>query len=103
MIVADNAAKRLEEVRLPLHILLENRFGDLNENQEEMLGAARAAAEATDADVVALRTIAELDLGTRTLRRDRILPGDMIRALVPTLQADSRKGRRYAAAPTSSR
>ena len=24
-------------VRLPLHILLETRFGDLNENQEELL------------------------------------------------------------------
>jgi len=90
-IVADNAAKRLEDVRLPLHILLENRFGDLNENQEEMLGAARAAAEATDADLVALRQIAELDLGTRTLRRDRIKPTDMIRALLPTLQATAEK------------
>ena len=50
--IADDTAKRLEQVRLPLHILLENRFGDLNENQEEMLGAARTAAEAADADLV---------------------------------------------------
>jgi signal transduction histidine kinase len=74
---------------LPLHILLENHFGDLNENQEEMLGAARNAAESIDADIVALRQIAELDLGERELRRDRILPADLLRALVPTLQASA--------------
>ncbi len=85
--VASASAARMEEVRLPLHILLENHFGDLNENQEEMLGAARGAAEAMDADLVALRQIAELDLGSRELRRDRLLPGDILRALVPTLQA----------------
>lgn len=90
-LVAESAAKRLEEVRLPLHILLENHFGDLNENQEEMLGAARVAAEAVDADLVAVRHIAELDSGSRTLRRDRLLPGDLGRALVPTLQAVAEK------------
>jgi signal transduction histidine kinase len=85
--VASASAERLEEVRLPLHILLENHFGDLNENQEEMLGAARNAAEAVDADILALLQIAELDLGKRELRGDRILPGDLLRALVPGLQA----------------
>lgn len=87
--VASASASRLEEVRLPLHILLENHFGDLNENQEEMLGAARHAAEAVDADIIALRQIAELDLGKRELRADRILPADLLRALVPTLQASA--------------
>jgi hypothetical protein len=81
------SARRLEEVRLPLHILLENHFGDLNENQEEMLGAARSAAEAADADLVAVRQIAELDLGLRELRRDRLVPADLLRALLPMLQA----------------
>ena len=86
-VIATDSAKRLEDVRLPLHILLENHFGDLNENQEEMLGAARTAAEAVDADLVTARQIAELDLGTRELRRDRLLPADLVRSLVPTLQA----------------
>ena len=90
-VVADNATKQLEEVRLPLHILLDNHFGDLNENQEEMLTAARGAAEAADADLVALRRIAELDLGSMTLRRDRLLPGDVMRSLLPTLQAAAEK------------
>jgi K+-sensing histidine kinase KdpD len=85
--VSAESADRLEEVRIPLHILLENHFGDLNENQEEMLGAARTATEAVDADLVALRQIAELDLGARELRHDRLLPGDLVRSLIPTLQA----------------
>lgn len=85
--VADASASRLEEVRLPLHILLENRFGDLNENQEEMLGAARAAAEAADADMLSLRQIAELDLGERQLRADRLKPSRIIDALRPLLMA----------------
>ena len=85
--IADASTKRLEEVRLALHILLENRFGDLNENQEEMLGAARAAAEAADADMLSLRQIAELDLGERPLRSDRMKPSDLIDALRPLLMA----------------
>jgi signal transduction histidine kinase len=85
--VADASAKRIEEVRLPLHILLDNHFGELNENQEEMLGAARAAAEAVDADMLLLRQIAALDLGDRPMRRDRIKPSDIIEALRPMLIA----------------
>lgn len=85
--VADASAQRLEEVRLPLHILLENHFGELNENQEEMLGAARTAAEAADADMLSLRQIAELDLGERLLRKDRIKPSELIETLQPLLVA----------------
>jgi signal transduction histidine kinase len=85
--VADSSARRLEEVRLPLHILLENHFGELNENQEEMLGAARTAAEAADADMLSLRQIAELDLGERPLRRDRIKPSELLDSLRPMLMA----------------
>ncbi len=89
--IAEDAVKRIEEVRLPLHILLENHFGELNENQEEMLGAARSAADVADADLIALRQLADLDRGARTLRRDRILPGDLVKSLVPTLQAQAEK------------
>lgn len=90
--VADASAKRFEEVRLPLHILLDNHFGELNENQEEMLGAARTAAEAADADMLLLRQIAALDLGDRPMRRDRIKPADIIDALRPMLIAAAEPG-----------
>jgi signal transduction histidine kinase len=85
--LADASVKQLEEVRLPLHILLENRFGDLNENQEEMLGAARAAAEVVDADMLSLRQIASLDLGERLLRDDRMKPSAIVDAFRPLLLA----------------
>lgn len=85
--IADSALQRVEEVRLPLHILLENRFGDLNENQEEMLGAAREATDAVDADLLALREIAALDSGTRPLRRDRMRISEVLEALRPLLMA----------------
>ncbi|MEP6729402.1 MAG: hypothetical protein ABJE10_02135 [bacterium] len=85
--VADASTTRLDDVRLPLHILLENHFGELNENQEEMLGAARTAAEAADADMHTLRQMAELDLGERALRRDRMKPADIIAALRTQLMA----------------
>jgi len=89
--VAEDVTKRIEEIRLPLHILLENRFGELNENQEEMLETARTAADGADAEVVAMQRLADLDRGARTLRHDRILPGDMMKALLPTLQAQAEK------------
>ena len=85
--IADASARGLEEVRLPLHILLENHFGELNENQEEMLGAARSAAERVDADMLSLQQIAALDLGERPLREDRMKPSDLVDALRPMLMA----------------
>lgn len=80
-------ARRLDEIRLPLHILLENKFGELNENQEEMLAAARSAAEEADKELQKLREIAQLDRGALSLRRDSIRVGDMIASLLPTLRA----------------
>lgn len=79
--IADASTRRLEEVRLPLHILLDNHFGELNENQEEMLGAARAAAEAADADMLSLRQIAAMELGERPMRHDRMKAAEIIEAL----------------------
>jgi signal transduction histidine kinase len=80
-------ARRLDEVRLPLHILLENHFGDLNDNQEEMLAAARKATEEAEAELQTLHDIAQLDRGALELRRDSIRVGDMIHSLLPTLRA----------------
>ncbi len=85
---ADDIRRQLDEVRLPLHILLDNRFGELNENQEEMLGAARAAAERADACLRRLREIVDIDRGAITLRRDSIPAADLITALLPALNAD---------------
>lgn len=87
--ISDAMANRLADIRLPLHILLENRFGELNENQEEMLGAARSAADAVDAEMVHLRQIAALDLGEEVLRRDSLKPADLVRSIQPMLAAEA--------------
>ena len=41
-------ADAIREISLPLHILLDSRFGELNDNQVEMIEAARASATAAD-------------------------------------------------------
>lgn len=81
------AIHRLDEVRLPLHILLENRFGELNENQEEMLGAARAAAEASDESFRQLRDLVRVDAGTLRVRREHVRLQDVVTSLLPVLRA----------------
>lgn len=84
---AGAATTALDEIRLPLHILLENRFGDLNENQEEMLESAQAAAGDATALMGRLRLIADLDRGGVELRRDPLRVDDIVRGLLPTLQS----------------
>jgi len=81
------ATAALDEIRLPLHILLENRFGDLNENQEEMLGSAQTAAEEASALLRRLQLTADLDRGAVELRRDPVRVDDIVRGLLPTLQS----------------
>jgi signal transduction histidine kinase len=87
----NEAMRRLDDIRLPLHILLENHFGDLNENQEEMLGTARAAAEQAGNAFQRLGEIAEIDRGAVVMRRDRIRPGDLIAGVVPALVAEGQQ------------
>jgi signal transduction histidine kinase len=86
-----DALKRLDEIRLPLHILLENHFGDLNENQEEMLGSARAAAEQAGDAFQRLEEIADLDRGTIVMRRDRVRPADLVAGVLPALVAEGQQ------------
>jgi signal transduction histidine kinase len=87
-----DAMKQLDEARLPLHILLDNKFGDLNENQEEMLAAARAAVENADRRLRRLREIVDLDAGRVALRRDAVRTGDLITSLLPGLNAQGQEG-----------
>ena len=65
-----SAARQLDEIRMPLHILLENRFGDLNDNQEEMLATARTAADDAQALLERLRQVADVDRGTLRFGRN---------------------------------
>jgi signal transduction histidine kinase len=82
---------QLDEIRLPLHILLENHFGQLNDNQEEMLAGARTATEAAATELRRLRDIAELDRGALSLRRTMVPVGDVLRGLRPQLEAEAER------------
>lgn len=80
-LLADASAtvgRKLDEVRLPLHILLSSPFGELNENQEEMIGAAQIAAEAADEELRFVRRIVELDSGRVESRPQPIRPRDLL-------------------------
>ena len=88
----DRIAQRIDEVRMPLHVLLDAPFGALNENQEELIGVARSAADEASAEARRLRELGALELSTGA-RRDRIAPADLLRALQPLLQAEARRAR----------
>lgn len=91
------AAAQLDEVRLPLHILLDARFGTLNENQEELLVAARAGAEALDAAIRRLATVADADRDALTVRLEPVSVNDVVRAVMPMVRASAeRRGMRIA-------
>jgi signal transduction histidine kinase len=79
-------------VRLPLHILLDTPFGQLNENQLEMLEAARAATEAAEVELRRLQEVAQLDQGALSMRRDRVRIGEVLQSLRPQLQSDGERG-----------
>jgi hypothetical protein len=85
-------AQRLDDVRLPLHVLLDAPFGALNENQEELVGAARTAADEASVEARRLLDLGALELGTGA-RRDRVSPADVLTATQPLLEAEARRSK----------
>lgn len=57
---------RTREAHLPLHILLSSPFGELNENQEELLGDACDAVASADTELRLLDRLIALDRDART-------------------------------------
>ena len=92
--IAD-ALTRLDQIRLPLHILLEAPFGALNENQEELLRDARGAADEIDATLRRLAQIADADRGAWVLQRELVQVNDVVRSVMPLARAAAeRRGSR---------
>jgi signal transduction histidine kinase len=85
--VAHDSIGQLDEVRLPLHILLETRFGDLNENQEELLRDARNAADAMGTALRRLAQVADADRGALAVQRELVQVNDVVRAVLPLARA----------------
>ncbi len=82
-----SAMQRLEEVRLPLHILVDAPFGELNENQEELLDAARASANEMDGALRRLALLADIERTTLSLHMERLSLNDVIRSVLPMIGA----------------
>jgi signal transduction histidine kinase len=90
-----SSVAQLDDVRLPLHILLDAKFGDLNENQEELLGTARDAADVMDTALRRLGQVADADRGAIPVQRELVQVNDVVRAVLPLAQAAAaRRGAR---------
>jgi len=93
-VVAD-AIAQLDGIRLPLHILLEAPFGELNDNQEELLRDARTAADAIDTALRRLGQVADADRGALSVQREPVLVNDVVRSILPLARAAAdRRGAR---------
>jgi signal transduction histidine kinase len=75
-------AARTQEAQLPLHILLSSPFGALNENQEEMLGAAMSAVDTINSEVRELQKLLQLHRGELSIV---IQPVNLAELLRPAL------------------
>jgi signal transduction histidine kinase len=86
---------RLDDVRMPLHILLETKFGDLNENQEELLRDARGASDELDAALRRMGQVAEADRDAMPVKVELVQVNDVVRAILPLIRASAeRRGAR---------
>jgi signal transduction histidine kinase len=93
-LVRDTLA-RLDDVRMPLHILLETKFGDLNENQEELLRDARTASDDMDAALRRMGQVADADRDAMPVQRELVQVNDVVRAILPLIRASAeRRGAR---------
>jgi hypothetical protein len=72
-------AQRLRDVSLPLHILLEGRFGELNDNQLEMIHAAQDAARDGDRALRLISRVRTLRSGAAPTQPSATAPADIVR------------------------
>ena len=89
-LVRDNLA-RLDEVRLPLHILLETKFGELNENQEELLRDARNASDEMDSALRRMGQVADADRDAMPVKRELVQVNEVVRAILPLIRASAER------------
>ena len=86
---ATSAERSLDDARIPIHILLTTQFGELNDNQEEMLRDAAAALDNIAEKLRALRDVVGADRAVSLARRDVVRIGEIVRALQPELLAQA--------------
>lgn len=90
---AASVSTKLEEARLSLHVLQESHFGELNDNQEEMINAARSGVDAAEVELARLREVADIDRGKVSVTDELVKVSDILRSLLPLLKsrADKKK------------
>lgn len=77
----------LDEARLPLHILADAPFGELNDNQLELLADSRSAAERGDRALARLEDAGALLAGHEQPRAERVSLTELLRSIEPQLRA----------------
>jgi signal transduction histidine kinase len=93
--VVSDAIAQLDGVRLPLQILLESPFGELNENQEELLRDARNASDAIDVALRQLAQVADVDRDALPVQQELVQVNDVVRSVLPLARAAAeRRGAR---------
>lgn len=93
--VVHDSIAQLDEVRLPLQILLESPFGELNENQEELLRDARSAADTIDVALRRLGQVADVDREALPVQHELVQINDVVRSVLPVARAAAeRRGAR---------
>lgn len=76
-----SAERALMEARIPIHILLTTKFGDLNDNQEEMVGAAANALDRIAEELVGLKALISTDQRVAGTEQGPVRIGDILRGL----------------------
>ena len=79
--VVSDTLSQLDQVRLPLQILLESPFGHLNDNQEELLRDARTAADAIDVALRRLAQVADIDRDALPVQHELVQINDVVRSI----------------------
>lgn len=85
----DSMGRWMKEVQLPLHILLSSPFGELNENQEEILAAARSATDAADVHLRQLAKLVELETGEVSIVPQPMNVAELLRPALAIAEARS--------------
>ena len=88
---AGSVSERLSDARLSLHVLQENHFGELNDNQEEIINAARDQVEAAETELGKLKTIASIDQGAIIPHPQATRVSDVVRSLLPLVKSRAEK------------
>jgi signal transduction histidine kinase len=81
----------VREIQLPLHILLDSPFGELNENQEEILVAARTAAEAADVRIRQVQRLLSLERGAVSMHVKPVGVAELMRPALAIAEARAAK------------